>query len=234
MGRPQHADGKHTRQAILDAALHLFADKGYFGTSLRDIAAAVGVRESALYNYFPSKDALFGALILAEQQLKAESIAAVIDDPTQDASATLMRLALLSLEHFSTPRQQQLFRILMSDGIRLAKEGRINLFERMSSGQDRLHALMRQLVRERWLRPADPQFLAMEFMGPLLLWRHLRAIEAKVPIIQNPRLFARHHVNQFLGGASAQPAARALVRHRKHARPPQRLKNRSHITVGAD
>ena len=31
------------------------------------------------------------------------------------------------------PRQQQLFRILMSDGIRLARDGRINLFERWAT-----------------------------------------------------------------------------------------------------
>ncbi|MCC7243764.1 MAG: TetR family transcriptional regulator, partial [Acidobacteria bacterium] len=51
MARPRNADGQRTRQAILDAALDLFGEKGYFGTSLRDVARAVGVRESALYNY---------------------------------------------------------------------------------------------------------------------------------------------------------------------------------------
>ena len=52
MARPRNADGQRTRKAILDAALDLFSEKGYFGTSLRDVATAVGVRESALYNYF--------------------------------------------------------------------------------------------------------------------------------------------------------------------------------------
>ena len=70
MARPRNADGQRTRQAILDAALDLFAEKGFFGTSLRDVATAVGVRESALYNYFASKDALFEALILADQHTK--------------------------------------------------------------------------------------------------------------------------------------------------------------------
>ena len=46
MARTNNADGQRTRQAILDAALDLFADKGFFGTSLRDVAKAVGVRES--------------------------------------------------------------------------------------------------------------------------------------------------------------------------------------------
>ncbi len=67
MARPKNADGQRTRQAILDAALDLFAEKGFFGTSLRDVATAVGVRESALYNYFPGKDALFDALLSAQQ-----------------------------------------------------------------------------------------------------------------------------------------------------------------------
>src|ERR1700676_5171527 len=129
MGRPPNADGQRTRQAILDAALMVFAEKGYFGTSLRDIAAAVGVRESALYNYFTNKEALFEALILADHHVKMERLSALMEDATTDVRVTLTRLALLSLEHFSTPRQQQLFRILMSDGIRLARDGRINLFD---------------------------------------------------------------------------------------------------------
>ena len=72
MSRPPNADGQRTRQAILDAALGLSAEKGYFGTSLRDVAGAVGVRESALYNYFPGKEALFEALLVADSALKSE------------------------------------------------------------------------------------------------------------------------------------------------------------------
>ena len=73
MARPKNADGQRTRQAILDAALDLFAEKGFFGTSLRDVAGAVGVRESALYNYFPGKDALFDALLTAAAALRRSS-----------------------------------------------------------------------------------------------------------------------------------------------------------------
>ena len=209
MGRPQNADGQRTRQAIIDAALTLFAEKGYFGTRLRDIAMAVGVRESALYNYFPSKEALFEALIFANYQYKVERLSAVMEEPITDVRVTLLRLAMLALETFSTPRQQRFFRILMSDGLRLAKDGRINLFERMSSGQARWHELMRQLVRGGWLRAGDPQLLAMEFMAPLLLWRQLHAIGSDLRVIRNPRAFAGHHVDQFLRGAAAGPSSRS-------------------------
>ena len=202
MGRPRKVEGRQTRQAIMDAALDLFAERGYFGTSLRDIARAVGVRESAFYNYFTSKAALFEALIVTDLEQKVERFSGALEPPVADIRAALEELATMVLDSFCTSRQQKLFRILMSDGMRLAKEGRINLIERMSSGQARLQEQMRRLVRERWLRTADPELLAMAFMGPLLLWRHKNAIRPDVPIVTDRKTFARHHVDQFLGGAS--------------------------------
>jgi AcrR family transcriptional regulator len=201
MARPPNADGQRTRQAILDAALELFAENGYFGTSLRDVAAMVGVRESALYNYFASKDALFTALIDADQHTKLERLSALAEVPVRDGRAVLEELAVMTLEAFAAPRDQKLFRILMSDGIRLARSGRINLFERMVQRRERFHALIARLVRDGWLRGGDPEMMMMAFTSPLIMWRHLHAIDADLPMIRNPRAFARQHVDQFLRGA---------------------------------
>ena len=90
MARPRNADGQGTRQAILDAALDLFAEKGFFGTSLRDVAAAVGVRESALYNYFTGKDALFEALLADHQNSRAARRAPLSRGPISDGRAVLV------------------------------------------------------------------------------------------------------------------------------------------------
>jgi AcrR family transcriptional regulator len=47
---------------ILRAAARLFATRGFLGTSTTQIAAAVGLRQSAIFHWFPSKDAILEAL----------------------------------------------------------------------------------------------------------------------------------------------------------------------------
>src|SRR5438552_4496120 len=240
MGRPSHADGRQTRQAILDKGLQLFAEKGYFGTTLRDIASGVGVRESALYNYFPSKEALFDVLISADYEEKMERFSGLSKEPIDDARGALERLAEVALEHFSSPRQKQLFRMLMADGFRLAKDGRLNLIERMNSGLAHLRELMQRLIAEGWIRHTDADLLVMTFMGPLLMWRHFDAIRADHPLVIDRNAFARSHVDQFLRGASnrsldrrppvsyAGSASPASVRvTRGTVRPPKRRRART-------
>ena len=51
------------RDAILDAAIRLFGKQGYSGTSMRDIAGAVGVLPGSLYSHIASKEALLADIV---------------------------------------------------------------------------------------------------------------------------------------------------------------------------
>lgn len=53
-----------TKEKILDAALVSFAENGYKGTNLRDLAAGMGLSKSALYKHYASKeDTAYGAVL---------------------------------------------------------------------------------------------------------------------------------------------------------------------------
>lgn len=50
------------RKTIIAAARRVFAEKGFHGTTTRDLASAAGVSEALLYRHFPTKEALFAAM----------------------------------------------------------------------------------------------------------------------------------------------------------------------------
>lgn len=60
-GRPSTRHAKR-REEILRTAAAVFVERGYHGASMRDIAARLGVRQAAIYYYYPSKSAILEAI----------------------------------------------------------------------------------------------------------------------------------------------------------------------------
>jgi AcrR family transcriptional regulator len=90
-----------TREAILREASRLFAARGYLGTSTREIAAAVGIRQPSLYNHFPSKHAIAQALIDFDLETGFAFVRPLLaeDGP---ASERLYRYVLFEVTHCTT------------------------------------------------------------------------------------------------------------------------------------
>ena len=77
-------DRLSTRQRILDAASDLFIEKGYEGTSLREIAERVGVTKAALYYHFASKAEMVAALLEPFEDIQRQWVSDLPDAPTDE------------------------------------------------------------------------------------------------------------------------------------------------------
>lgn len=83
--------GGGRRDEILDAAAQLFADRGYPGTGVDDIGAAVGITGPSVYKHFPSKDAILVA-IGQRSAMRLEAGAMAASASTTDPARLLDKL----------------------------------------------------------------------------------------------------------------------------------------------
>jgi AcrR family transcriptional regulator len=83
MARPQSPDYDKRREAILDAAAHLYAQRGFQGASVADLAKACSTSKSLIYHYFPSKDDILYATMAAHLDALVEAA----EDATRTGSA---------------------------------------------------------------------------------------------------------------------------------------------------
>lgn len=64
MGRTLTARGERTRQRLIDAAEVVFGRQGFLDTKITDITAEAGSANGSFYNYFDSKEEIFGVVIM--------------------------------------------------------------------------------------------------------------------------------------------------------------------------
>ncbi|WIM98792.1 helix-turn-helix domain-containing protein [Actinoplanes oblitus] len=84
--------GSETRTEILRVALELFTERGFEGTSIRDLAEALGMTKSSLYYHFAGKEAIIQAL-LASRRAEVEDLLEWLG--TQEPGPDLLRRAAL-------------------------------------------------------------------------------------------------------------------------------------------
>lgn len=128
--RGRRTGKEDTRSAIIQAARNLFADHGFEGTSLRQIARSANVDPALIHHYFDGKEGLFAACIELPAD-PAKVLAGVVAVPPDQRGEALLR-ALLRL--WDSPAQPALLTLL-----------------RGAVGSKRQAALMREVFGRRIL-----------------------------------------------------------------------------------
>ena len=78
---------KNTKERIFEAAVDLFSKQGYHGTSIRDLAKAVGIKESSLYNHYSGKSSILDAIL--DYQMSGFKTAIAYLEKMEESSASI-------------------------------------------------------------------------------------------------------------------------------------------------
>ena len=152
---PRHPD---TRERLERAALALFAAKGVDATTTKDIAAAVGISEGAIYRHFRSKDELAWQLFSTHYFALAEAI----DRVAAEAGALSQRIER-TVDLFCTlfDRDPDLFAFIL-----LSQHGQLGRVEAgMPNPVESLRRMFQAAIDAGECRSDDPDLLAAMALG---------------------------------------------------------------------
>ena len=138
---PRQERSRRTMERILDAATRVLAERGYDGASTNRIAAAAGLSNGSLYQYFPNKDAIVVAVLdrfadhLAER-LGAE-IEAAMSEPWQTGGRSLLEAQIRLLEE-----NADLLRVVVEHVPRLGPFGKLDALRQRLADLVRIYLLL--------------------------------------------------------------------------------------------
>jgi AcrR family transcriptional regulator len=148
---------------IVEQAARLFAERGFAGTSVQDIADAMGMSRPALYYYFKSKDDLLASLVTEVTEGAAAQIRAVARDGDKNATERLRSVARL----LASWRAQQPGRFLLlvrSESVLPPELAQVNERAKRSTLGE-LTKLIEQGVAAGEFRMVDPRSAALAVLG---------------------------------------------------------------------
>lgn len=93
VGRPSRSEQNAASERIIDAATELFASKGFAGTSMEQVASQCGAGKDTVYRRFPSKVALFEAVV---EHAHARAVARLEELPSMKGNSLERLRGLLS------------------------------------------------------------------------------------------------------------------------------------------
>lgn len=198
MGRPRKSESRDTRQCILLTALDLFSREGYTATSMRCLALAVGVRESALYVHFKSKQHILQTLM--ETYGPERQAAALTDLALSGKSQPLAELVWDSLDQvidrWSHPEEIKFYRLMVSESLRENSSFCEISRQYMQRFEQSMRTFFTRLLAESDLNHHDVEFVEMQFIGPMMFLRQRYLMFAQQPFDQDKfKSFAKKHID---------------------------------------
>ena len=153
------------RASIVGAAIRLFGEKGFRGTTTREIAAAVGVSEPILYEHFNTKGDLYAAIIDSSSHKGVELLAVLASRyrDVEDDEGFFTELGQLILKWYTD--DASFIRLLLFSNLE-GHELKDLFFERQSSRVLEIVAgYIERRIRNGAMRAIDPALSARVFLG---------------------------------------------------------------------
>lgn len=203
-GRPKDLE---KREAILDAAQQLFAEKGLQGAPIEAIAAASGVSKVTVYAHFGDKAAILEAIVAREADRLSQELTAEVggEGGLEDR---LVRFGQALVAMLGEPCHVALDRALSLEAHRNTEVAR-RFFE---AGPGRVRGLLAQVLAEAMARgevaPGDPQEAAEDLMSLWLGFGMIqrRFVDCRKASAAEDEVAVRRAVRLFLRASTAVPA----------------------------
>lgn len=164
-----------TQERILDTALELFSKNGFGGTSMHDIAAAMGLSKAALYKHFESKEKLREALFDSVEAYYAERFGSgtrplPVPETAEEFCELTGRLAGFTL---SDERIVRIRRLLTVEQFRDERSAELATRHFKGILEEMFTKLFIAMQEKGLLEPADPAMLALAYTAPVSSLIHL-------------------------------------------------------------
>jgi AcrR family transcriptional regulator len=152
------------RATILAVAKVLFSDKGYHGVSVDEIATRLGVSPAILYRHFPSKEALYEA-VLNEISCKRESYVEAVVNSDGSFATVLKMITRIYID--SVSRDPDYLRMEMQSALE-GNDATRRFFEyRWKPFSDFIEYSLAELVTEKRIEAINTRVASLAFQGML-------------------------------------------------------------------
>lgn len=199
--RPSRRSSQERQASLIQAATTLFAKKGFNGTTTKEIARAAGISEALVFKHFPTKRALYAA-ILAEKVTVSELLSAMEESAKKRDDRRVFTLIAGYRIHPGV--DPTLLRLLLFSALEGHELSDMFFGKHHKVFYDHLAAYIHTRVVDGAFRQVDPLLAARAFIGMVVHHRLLHEIFG-VPMDRSHDDTVSTYVDVFLHGLVAAP-----------------------------